>query len=114
MDVRETNVCREDRLWALGEIDPYLAPCFEPAYVAFHCVRESQVCYGERVAVIGLGALGLLAVRMAVQGSAETVIAVDVLPKRLEWAMANGADYTLDPRGGDVGLEIHKLSGGKE
>jgi threonine dehydrogenase-like Zn-dependent dehydrogenase len=62
MDVRETNVCREERLWELGDIDPELALCLEPAYVSFHCVRESQVRYGDTVAVIGLGALGLLAV----------------------------------------------------
>jgi threonine dehydrogenase-like Zn-dependent dehydrogenase len=113
MDVRETNVCHEDRLWELGNIDPYLALCVEPAYVAFHCVRESQVRYGESVVVIGLGALGLLALRMAVQGGAETVFAVDVLPTRLEWAAHHGADHILDPASVDVALEIHRLTAGK-
>jgi threonine dehydrogenase-like Zn-dependent dehydrogenase len=112
MDVRETNICREDRLWALGEIDPCLALCVEPAYVAFHCIRESQVRYGESVAVIGLGALGMLAVRMAVQGGAETVFAVDVLPGRRSWAAENGADCVLDPMQGDVAAEIHRLTAG--
>jgi threonine dehydrogenase-like Zn-dependent dehydrogenase len=112
MDVRETNICHEDRLWALGDIDPYLALCVEPAYVAFHCVRESQVRYGESVAVIGLGALGLLAVRMALRGGAETVFAVDLLSNRRQWAARNGADYVLDPAQVDVALEIHRLTGG--
>jgi threonine dehydrogenase-like Zn-dependent dehydrogenase len=112
MDVRETNVCHEDRLWALGDVDPLLALCVEPAYVAFHCVRESQVRYGDTVAVIGLGALGLLAVRMAVQGGAESVFAVDVLPGRRAWAARNGADHVFDPREGDAALEIHRLTGG--
>src|SRR5262245_5616380 len=31
MDVRETNICHEDRLWELGELDPLLALCIEPA-----------------------------------------------------------------------------------
>ncbi|MBN1581919.1 MAG: zinc-binding dehydrogenase [Anaerolineae bacterium] len=110
MDVRETNICSQDRLWALGEIDPLLALCVEPAYVSFHCIRESQIRYGESVAVIGLGALGMLAVRMAVQGGAETVFAVDMLPNRLEWAARNGADHVLNPAECDVGLEIHKLT----
>jgi threonine dehydrogenase-like Zn-dependent dehydrogenase len=112
MDVRETNVVHEDRLWELGDVDPYLALCVEPAYVAFHCVRESQVRYGDSVAVIGLGALGLLALRMAVGGGAETVFAVDLLPGRREWAAANGADHVLDPGDGDPALEIHRLTGG--
>src|SRR5690606_23012277 len=38
MDIRETNICAEERIWPLGEIDPYTALCIEPAYVAFHCV----------------------------------------------------------------------------
>ena len=113
MDVRETNVCHEDRLWALGGVDPHLALCLEPAYVAFHCVREAQVRYGESVAVIGLGALGLLAVRMAIQGGAETVFAVDVLPNRRAWAAAHGADHVFSLEDGDVALEIHRLTGGK-
>jgi threonine dehydrogenase-like Zn-dependent dehydrogenase len=112
MDVRETNVVGEDRLWALGDVDPELALCVEPAYVAFHCVRESQVRYGESVAVIGLGALGMLAVRMAVQGGAERVYAVDMLPGRRAWAAQNGADRVFDPAEGDVAAEIHRLTGG--
>ena len=113
MDVRETNICREDRLFELGDIDPYLALCIEPSYVAFHCVRESQIRYGDQVAVFGLGALGLLAVRMARLGGAETVFALDPLPGRRAWAAANGADHVLDPTEGDAALEVHRLTGGK-
>ena len=113
MDVRETNICHQDRLWALGEIDALLALCVEPAYVAFHCVREAQVRYGESVAVIGLGALGLLALRMAVEGGAEAVYAVDVLPRRRAWAAAQGAEETYDPAACDPALEIHRATGGK-
>jgi threonine dehydrogenase-like Zn-dependent dehydrogenase len=112
MDVRESNVCRADRVWALGDIDPTLALCIEPAYVAFHSVRESQVRFGDTVAVIGLGVLGLLAVQIALHAGAETVIAVDMLPNRRELAAQNGADHVLDPRDGDVARRIHELTGG--
>jgi len=112
MDVRETNICAEDRLWPLGEIDPYLALCIEPAYVAFHCIRESNVRFGESVAIIGLGAIGLLAVRMAALGGAEQIFALDPLPGRRAWAAQHGAHHTLNPREGDAALEIHRLTGG--
>jgi threonine dehydrogenase-like Zn-dependent dehydrogenase len=112
MDVRETNICAEDRLWNLGEIEPHLALCIEPAYVAFHCIREANVRFGETVAVIGLGAIGLLAVRMAVQGGAEKVFALDPLPGRRAWAIQNGAHAAFNPREGDVALEIHRLTDG--
>ena len=112
MDVRETNMCHEDRLWELGDLDPYLALCVEPAYVAFHSIRESPVRFGDRVAVIGLGALGLLTVRMAEQAAAEVIFAVDPLPNRREWAARNGADHVIDPAEGDAALKIHQLNGG--
>jgi len=113
MDIRETNICGEDHLWELGELDPHLALCIEPAYVAFHCVREAQVRFGDSVAIIGLGALGLLAVRMAVRAGAEMVFAVDPLAGRREWAMGNGADAALDPTEGEAALEVHRLTRGK-
>jgi threonine dehydrogenase-like Zn-dependent dehydrogenase len=105
-------VCGEDGIWALGDVDPELALCLEPAYVAFHCVREAQMRYGDKVVVIGLGALGLLAIRMALAGGAETVIAIDPLSSRREWALANGAEYAIDPFQGDAAIELHELLGG--
>ena len=112
MDVRETNICAEDRLWTLGDLDPYLALCIEPAYVAFHCIRESNVRFGESVAIIGLGAIGLLAVCMAAQGGAEKIFALDPLLGRRTWAAQNGAHYTFNPGEGDVAMEIHRLTDG--
>ena len=113
MDIRETNVCGEDRLWELGEIAPETALLIEPAYVSIHCIRESNLRYGDTVAVIGLGALGLIAVEMARASGASKVFAVDTLAKRREWALANGADQAFDPAACDVGLEVHKATGGK-
>jgi threonine dehydrogenase-like Zn-dependent dehydrogenase len=83
----------------------------EPAYVAFHCIRESNVRYGDRVAVVGLGALGLLAVRMAVDAGAALVLAVDPLPRRRDVAAALGAHLTLDPTADDPALALERLSG---
>lgn len=113
MDVRETNVCHEDRLWALGTIDPELALLLEPGYVAFHSVRESNVRFGDSVAVVGLGAIGLLAVRMARLSGAENVFAIDPLPIRRECAQKLGADEALDPTACDVGMRVHELTGGQ-
>ena len=69
-------------IWHLGDIDPLTALCFEPAFVSFHCICEANVRFADTVAVIGLGAIGLLTVRMAALSGAEQVFAVDPLPKR--------------------------------
>ena len=113
MDIRETNICKENQLWLLGEIDPLLALCVEPAYVAFHCIREAHVRYGDSVAVIGLGALGLLAVRMAREAGVETLIAIDPLASRLQLAHEFGADYVFDPKADDTALKVRQCTGGK-
>ena len=113
MDIRETNIRQEEDLWLVGDIDPLIALCFEPAFVSFHCVRESNLRYGDRVAVIGLGALGLLAVSIARAAGAETIIAVDPLPKRRALAEEYGADILLDPQNGDTGLMIHDHTDGR-
>src|SRR5690606_28533738 len=84
MDVRETNICDEKRIWRLGDINPLDALCIEPSYVSFHCIRESNIRYGDTVAIVGLGALGLIAVRMAEEAGAGKVIAIDPLFSRRE------------------------------
>jgi threonine dehydrogenase-like Zn-dependent dehydrogenase len=113
MDIREVNVCNQARTFHLGALDPMTALCIEPAYVAFHCVRESNVRFGESVVVIGLGALGLLAVKLAHESGAETVIAVDPVAARRDLAIQYGATAVLDPRAQDTGLEVHALTGSK-
>lgn len=110
MDIRETNTKSEDGVWALGDIDPLTALAIEPAYVSIHCIREGNVRYGDSVVVIGLGAIGLIAVEMARAGGADKVFAVDMLPNRREWALKNGADAAFDPREVNAALEIHKAN----
>ncbi len=126
MDVSETNTITTRRklpwdgpplwldgcIWPLRDIDPLDALCFEPAFVSFHCIRESNVRFADTVAVIGLGAIGLLTVRMAALSGAEQIFAVDPLPKRRELALEYGAQHALDPFEVDAALEIHKLTGG--
>lgn len=110
MQIRETNACSQANLFELGDIDPLTALCVEPAYVAIHCIREGNVRYGDTVAVIGLGAIGLVAVEMARAAGATKVLAVDTLPKRLEWATKNGADEVFNPTEVNAALEIHKAT----
>lgn len=112
MDIRELNSCHEDRLYALGDIKVETALCIEPAYVAFHCIRESPVRYGDTVAVVGLGAIGLLTVEMARAAGAAKIFAIDPLPNRRAWAAENGADVVFDPTEGDVAQQLRDANDG--
>ena len=59
-------------------------------------LRVLQVAPGARLAVLGAGAVGLAAVMAAVAAGAETIVAVDRHPGRLELARRLGATDTLD------------------
>ncbi len=75
-------------------------------------VNTGGVQRGDSVAVIGCGGVGAAAVAGAAIAGATTVIAVDLDPRKLEWARGFGATHTVDPADGDVVEAIRALTGG--
>lgn len=67
---------------------------------------------GERVAIVGLGGVGLTALLGAVAGGASQVIAVDANPARRELAINLGADAFVDARDPDAAEQVRGLSAG--
>jgi len=57
----------------------------------FHALRKGQLAAGERVAIVGVGGLGLSAVQLAKLFGATAVYAVDIDPRKLELAEQLGA-----------------------
>lgn len=86
------------------------AVCYDPAQFALSGIRDADVRPGDRVVVIGLGAIGLIALQLAVKIGATTVIGIDPIAKRREIATKTGAHYTLDSTACDAGLEIKRLT----
>lgn len=112
-DIRESNTLGQEWIFPLNDgLDPLVALCAEPAYVSFHAVREANVRFGDTVAIVGLGALGLIAVQMARQSGAERIFAMDLSAGRRALARQFGADVVLDPRDGDAALKVHQMLGG--
>jgi aryl-alcohol dehydrogenase len=68
---------------------------------------------GARVAVFGVGAVGLSAVMGLAITPATQIIAVDIHPKRLALARELGATHTIDASGGGVAEQIAQLTGGR-
>jgi threonine dehydrogenase-like Zn-dependent dehydrogenase len=113
LGIRETHICAEHQLWKLpagvGDRD---IVCLDPAEYALCGVRDSAFGIGDRVAVFGLGAIGLMAVQLLRLGGAAEIIAVDPLEGRRELALTLGATSALDPSQGDVGLAIKEQTAG--
>jgi 2-desacetyl-2-hydroxyethyl bacteriochlorophyllide A dehydrogenase len=82
------------------------ATLVQSAAIALQAVHDAQIGTGDRVAVFGLGALGLLAVQLARLDGATLVVGVDPIASRRELAHGYGADLALDPGACDPGLEL--------
>jgi predicted dehydrogenase/threonine dehydrogenase-like Zn-dependent dehydrogenase len=66
--------------------------------IAMQGVRRAQASLGERIAVVGLGLLGLLSVQI-LRAAGCTVIGVEPDPSRRELGMRFGADRAISPEG---------------
>lgn len=99
---------KEDVLVLSENMNWQSALCYDPARFALGGIRDSSLKLGDRVAVFGLGAIGLMIVQMALKAGAVWVAAIDPLEKRRKAADKLGADLLLDPNQADVGYEIKK------
>jgi len=72
----------------------------------------SPVRPGSSVAVIGCGGVGLAVVQGARLAGAERIVAVDVLPRKLAWALELGATDAVDASAGDAVAQVRELTGG--
>ncbi|MBN1836411.1 MAG: zinc-binding dehydrogenase [Spirochaetales bacterium] len=79
---------------------------------ALHALRKARLQAGERVAVFGVGGLGLSAVQLARYFGALEVFAVDPWRENLERAGAYGA-VGIDPNEVDPVQEIRHLTEGR-
>lgn len=70
----------------------------EPFAVGVHAVRKAGIQLGDKVAILGAGPIGLLAMAAAKAAGATTTLVTDVIDYALEGAKNMGATYTLNIR----------------
>lgn len=74
--------------------------------------NTGDVCPGCSTAVVGLGGVGLSAVMAARVAGAEKIVAVDILPEKLELAKQLGATHTIDSSKEGALEELRDLTAG--
>ena len=102
--LKETHTWKEDSVLTMPERMTWKeAVCYDPAHFALSAIRDGQVRAGDRVAIFGLGAIGLMTQQFAQQAGADFIACIDPIEKRCEVAEKIGADFVLDPRVWNIG-----------
>ncbi|MGW7407708.1 zinc-dependent alcohol dehydrogenase [Streptomyces sp. NPDC054833] len=83
----------------------------EPMAVSRHAVNRSEAEPGDKVVVFGAGPIGLGAAIWLKLRGVEHVVVADVIPGRLEKALAVGADAVIDSGEEDVTARLTELHG---
>jgi threonine dehydrogenase-like Zn-dependent dehydrogenase len=81
---------------------------------AWQAVEYADVPEGGSVLVLGLGPIGEMCTRIAQHRGAGQVLAVDLVPERIERARAHGVVVLdLEQEGGDLPAKVRELTGGR-
>ena len=80
--------------------------------VAIAAIERAGAAFGDTVAVVGQGPVGLCVTMAARARGAGLVIAVDTVPERLDMARRIGANVALDASTTDVAAEILDMTDG--
>ncbi len=75
-------------------------------------INTARIRPGDSVAIIGLGGVGLSGVLGARLAGAETIVAIDREPARLETALSVGATHAVCARDADCVEQVRELTGG--
>jgi threonine dehydrogenase-like Zn-dependent dehydrogenase len=94
-----------------GDMQLLVAALTEPTAVGMQAVNQAEVAPGDRVAVLGCGPIGLLAVATMADRGVRDVVAIDTSQRRLELARQFGADHVVNTLQADLWDELARLHG---
>ena len=111
---RQTFIKPEGAFYPIpAQVDGETMVFTDPARFALAAIHDAEIKLGDRVAIFGLGAIGMLAIQMARLDGATQIIAVDPIPERLDLANKLGVDLTINPQDGDAAIAIKGATGGR-
>lgn len=93
-------------------VDYETGALIEPATVALHAMEMGRFAPGQRVAVLGAGSVGLMAVQWLRFLGAAQILVSDVVDENLECARQLGAHITVNARREDVVRRMVEETGG--
>ncbi|WP_168122387.1 alcohol dehydrogenase catalytic domain-containing protein [Paenibacillus sp. HB172176] len=85
----------------------------EPLTIALHGLHRTRLQKGEHIAIIGAGAIGLLAALSALHYEAVPIV-IDIVQERLEKARMMGVEHVINSAAEDVVQAISRMTGGRK
>lgn len=85
----------------------------EPLAVGMHAAAQGNVKLGDSVVILGSGCIGLVTLLACKAYGATDITVVDVMPKRLEYAMKLGATRVINAKEEDAVEKIDEITAGK-
>lgn len=102
----------EANVWPVHDaVSDDIAAILDPIGNAMHTVMTADVA-GRTVLVTGAGVIGAISIAIARAAGAGTIIATDLSPRRLDLALAMGADHALQGEDPDWPEQARRLTGG--
>ena len=110
--MRKYFTIEEDLVFPIpDELSFSSASLIEPLAVAVHAVRRADIRIGEKVAVIGCGAIGLLVAAIAHQAGASCIISADIIDSKLQIAKEMGATHVVNTKNQSLKEKIIEITG---
>lgn len=88
-----------------------MAPLAEPLTIALHALHRANLKEGEHIAIIGAGAIGLMAALSALRYNAIPVL-IDIVEERLQYAITLGIPHVINPAKTQVVDDIREITKG--
>lgn len=85
----------------------------EPLTCIANILQIANPKFGEHVAVIGCGMMGLLTLAGLRHSGAASLIAIDLSPQRLKLAEKYGATHTFSPITDDIDERVYEVTNGR-
>lgn len=106
LNISEKNVCLID------DVSFEESALFHIATFPLAAIRKCQLEIGESAIVMGMGILGLIAIKLLKAAGAVPIIAVDPSKQKRDKALACGADFALDPYADDFAKTVKEITNG--
>lgn len=110
---KQYNVINEDKVYKIPDgVSTSDAAFALISTFSMAAIRKCKLEFGESAMVMGLGILGMFAIKLLRVAGAYPIVAVDPVAEKREKALTYGADYAFDPTDPEFAKKVKEVTKG--